>query len=74
MGHSDEKTTLTHYTRLDRGQAAISANATERPLAEAEKQIDTGLTLDPVPVEDANHQGNRVQAINHGDKVAYGGE
>ena len=74
MGHSDEKTTLTFYTQLDRGQAVISANATDRLLAEAERQIDTGLTLNPVPVEDANHQGNRVQTINHGDKVAYDDE
>jgi hypothetical protein len=49
----------------------ISAKATDRLLADAEKQIDTGLTLDPVPVEDANHQGNSVQTINHGDTVAY---
>jgi hypothetical protein len=35
MGHSDEKTSLTYYTQLDKGQAVVPANATDHLLAEA---------------------------------------
>lgn len=73
MGHSDEKTTLTYYTQLDKSQASMSASATDRLLADAQKQIDTGQTLDPVPGEGANHQGNRAESINRAENVAYDG-
>jgi hypothetical protein len=73
MGHSDEKTTLTYYTQLDKSQASMSASATDRLLADAQKQIDTGQTLDPVPGEGANHQGNRAESINRSENVAYDG-
>jgi len=71
MGHSDEKTTLTFYTQLDKGQAATSASVTDRLLADAQKHLDTGWTRNPVPAPDGNQDGNKAQDVSHAENVAY---
>jgi integrase len=71
MGHSDEKTTLTYYTQLDKSQASMSASATDRLLADAEKRLDAHLTRSPVPANGATQEGNREETVSDRDNATY---
>ena len=71
LGHSDEKTTLTYYTQLDKSQAAMSASATDRLLTDAEKHLDARWTRNPVPANGATQQGNREENVSHPENVTY---
>lgn len=75
LGHSDEKTTLAYYTRVDDTSKAIARDAMDSMIENAKRNLlDADSTRNPIPESTCRKKGNGADEVNLCEKEVYGQE